>query len=89
MIREIKGAFLMRKGRLERAGQKMPSSWKDFLCRVFPPGAKDRKKAGSGSGFGFNWYLAGYNPADQSPTFPRGYRNAFGNQSNPSRWGIK
>ena len=35
MIREIKEGFLLRKGRLERAGQKMPISWKDFCAGCF------------------------------------------------------
>ena len=34
MIGEIKEGFLLRKERLERAGQKMPISWKDFVQRV-------------------------------------------------------
>jgi NAD(P)-dependent dehydrogenase (short-subunit alcohol dehydrogenase family) len=33
---------------------------------VFPPAAKDRKKAGSESGIGFNWYLDG-TPDDIGP----------------------
>jgi DNA-binding MarR family transcriptional regulator len=35
MISEIKEAFLTRKGRLERAGQKMPIAWKDFCAECF------------------------------------------------------
>ena len=44
MIREIKEGFLMRKGRLERAGQEMPITWKDFCagCFLKPPKAKKR-----------------------------------------------
>jgi hypothetical protein len=35
MISEIKEAFLMRKRRLERAGQEMPITWKDFFIGCF------------------------------------------------------
>jgi hypothetical protein len=44
MIREIKEGFLMRKGRLERAGQEMPITWKDFCsgCFLKPPKAGKR-----------------------------------------------
>jgi hypothetical protein len=46
MIREIKEAFLIRKGRLERAGQKMPISWKDFCAGCFLQAQKTGKKPG-------------------------------------------
>src|SRR5260221_3854057 len=39
MIRELKEGFLLRKGRLERAGQQMPLSWQEFRAARFiqPP----------------------------------------------------
>jgi hypothetical protein len=46
MIREIKEAFLMRKRRLERAGQKTPISWKDFCAGCFPQAQKTGKRPG-------------------------------------------
>jgi hypothetical protein len=46
MIREIKEGFLMRKGRLERAGQKMPISWKDFCAGCFLQPQKIGKRPG-------------------------------------------
>ncbi len=42
MIREIKEGFLMRKGRLERAGQPMPISWKDFCTECFHREAREK-----------------------------------------------
>src|SRR5260221_13444884 len=42
MIREIKEGFLMRKGRLERAGQPMPISWKDFCTECFHREASEK-----------------------------------------------
>jgi hypothetical protein len=46
MIREIKEGFLMRKGRLERAGQPMPISWKDFCAGCFLQPQKIGKRPG-------------------------------------------
>jgi hypothetical protein len=46
MIREIKEGFLLRKGRLERAGQKMPISWKDFCAGCFLQPQKIGKRPG-------------------------------------------
>jgi len=46
MIREIKEGFLMRKGRLERAEQKMPISWKDFCAGCFLQPQKIGKRPG-------------------------------------------
>src|SRR5258708_11645172 len=42
MIREIKEGFLMRKRRLERAGQPMPISWKDFCTECFHREAREK-----------------------------------------------
>ena len=44
MSREIEEAFLMRKGRLERAGQKMPISWKDFRTECFLQAKKTKQR---------------------------------------------
>jgi hypothetical protein len=46
MIREVKAAFLMRKGRLEGAGQKMPITWKDFCAECFLKPQKAGKRPG-------------------------------------------
>ena len=46
MIREIKEGFLMRKRRLERAGQEMPITWKDFCAGCFPQPQKTGKRPG-------------------------------------------
>src|SRR5260221_2531660 len=46
MISEIKEGFLLRKGRLERAGQKMPISWKDFCAGCFLQPQKIGKRPG-------------------------------------------
>ncbi len=46
MIREIKEGFLMRKGRLERAGQPMPISWRDFCAGCFLQPQKIGKRPG-------------------------------------------
>jgi hypothetical protein len=44
MIREIKEGFLMRKARLEHAGQPMPVSWKDFCGECFLRNAREKTK---------------------------------------------
>jgi hypothetical protein len=46
MIMEIKEGFLMRKGRLERAGQEMPVTWKDFCSGCFLQPKKTEKRPG-------------------------------------------
>jgi hypothetical protein len=46
MIREIKEGFLMRKRRMERAGQPMPINWKDFCAGCFLQPQKIGKRPG-------------------------------------------
>ena len=46
MIREIKEGFLMRKRRLERAGQEISITWKDFCAGCFPQPQKTGKRPG-------------------------------------------
>jgi hypothetical protein len=46
MISEIKEAFLTRKGRLERAGQKMRIAWKDFCAECFLQAQKTGNRPG-------------------------------------------
>jgi len=46
MLPKIKQAYLERKGRLERAGQKMPISWKDFCAGCFLQPQKIGKRPG-------------------------------------------
>jgi hypothetical protein len=46
MIREIKEGFLMRKRRMERAGQEMPITWKDFCAGCFLQPQKTGKSPG-------------------------------------------
>jgi DNA-binding MarR family transcriptional regulator len=44
MLPKIKQAYLERKGRLERAGQEMPISWKDFRAECFLRSAREKTK---------------------------------------------
>jgi hypothetical protein len=46
MSREIKEGFLMRKRRMERAGQEMPITWKDFCAGCFLQPQKIGKRPG-------------------------------------------
>jgi hypothetical protein len=46
MLPRIEQAYLDRKGRLERAGQKMPISWKDFCAGCFLQPEKIGKRPG-------------------------------------------
>jgi hypothetical protein len=46
MLPKIKQAYLERKGRLERAGQEMPISWKDFCAGCFLLPQKIGKRPG-------------------------------------------
>jgi hypothetical protein len=46
LIQKIKEAFLTRKGRIERAGQEMPISWKHFCAGCFLQPQKIRKRPG-------------------------------------------
>jgi hypothetical protein len=46
MLPKMKQAYLERKGRLERAGQKMPISWKDFCAGCFLQPQKIGKRPG-------------------------------------------
>jgi DNA-binding MarR family transcriptional regulator len=46
ILRKIRQAYLERKTRLERAGQKMPISWKDFCAGCFLQPQKTRKREG-------------------------------------------
>jgi len=44
MLPNIKQAYLERKARLERAGQPMPISWKDFRAECFLRSAREKTK---------------------------------------------
>ena len=46
MISEVKEAFLMRKRRMERAGQEMPITWKDFCAECFLRPQNEGKRSG-------------------------------------------
>ena len=46
MLPKIKRAYLERKGRLERAGQEMPITWKDFCAGCFLQPQKIGKRPG-------------------------------------------
>jgi DNA-binding MarR family transcriptional regulator len=46
MLPKIERAYLERKGRLERAGQKMPITWKDFCAGCFLQPQKIGKRPG-------------------------------------------
>jgi hypothetical protein len=46
MLPNIKQAYLERKARLERAGQEMPITWKDFCAACFLQPQKTRKRPG-------------------------------------------
>jgi DNA-binding MarR family transcriptional regulator len=46
MLPKMKQAYLERKGRLERAGQRMPISWKDFRAGCFLQPQKIGKRPG-------------------------------------------
>jgi hypothetical protein len=46
MLPKIKQAYLERKGRLERAGQEMPITWKDFCAGCFLQPQKIGKRPG-------------------------------------------
>jgi hypothetical protein len=46
MLPKIKQAYLERKARLERAGQPMPISWKDFCAGCFLQPEKIGKRPG-------------------------------------------
>src|SRR5260370_20649096 len=48
MLPKIKQAYLERKTRLERAGQPMPISWKDFRAECFLRGARKKTKRRQG-----------------------------------------
>src|SRR5258706_12688873 len=44
MFPKVKQAYLERKARLERAGQPMPISWKDFRAECFLRSAREKTK---------------------------------------------
>jgi hypothetical protein len=44
MIREVKEAFLTRKGRLESAGQDMPITFRDYVACLLPSAKKRRRQ---------------------------------------------
>jgi hypothetical protein len=69
MIRVGWAGFLMSKRTPGTCRAEDAHQLEGFLCRVFPPAAKDRNKAGSERGIGFNWYLDGMPPDDRVAAF--------------------